>query len=96
MTFREVCKKHLVDNGLFEDQAEAVLSAIDAEDQESHEAYRTFNRECGGYPMQLRALYIAKANSAAADWIRENMPRHWALPMFDPSALEILDELGVP
>lgn len=33
----------------------------------------------------------------AADWLRKNMPLHWALPMFDPNEMKkILDEQGKP
>jgi hypothetical protein len=86
MTFREICRKHLVDNGLFEDQAEAALATLDEEAAKEPECTRTLNRDASDYPPSVAEIYLVKARHAAAEWIRANMPKHWALGMFEGPA----------
>lgn len=77
MTFREALGKRLVDSGLFEPQAAAVLVAFEADDTE-----RLLDRDTEGYPDQIMALLWLGVQRRVVEWIDANQPKHWARAVF--------------
>jgi len=83
MTWKEWMVKHLVDNGLFDSQAEAVVTAyLSAEGHDELSDLAGHAQE--GYPPQVTAVVLVGLHHAALEWIDANMPQHWARPMFLP------------
>ena len=82
MTIREKLKSMMFENGMFPEQAEAVLMGMEAD--ESHDALtEVFGKEIEGYPVQFLAVAWLTTRHAALDWIDENIPLAWYRPMFE-------------
>jgi len=71
----------LYDNGLFENQADAVLeNLMKSEAQEPMKG--RWNDSVEGYPKVLLVMGWIAAQDEAVKWIDANLPQHWARPMF--------------
>lgn len=93
MTIREFLTQHLTDNGLFDDEAAAVieLAARPQEQGGLPTMHHRLNDSLDGYPASFSAVLIMSIPRYALQWIDANKPKHWARPMFDPKQLaEIL------
>lgn len=81
-TIQEVLVGRLVENGLWKDQAEAVIEQVKARPGNDPMRDR-WNDEATGYPPPLMSVLWLSARQAAVEWIDENKPLHWARPMFN-------------
>lgn len=81
MTTREKLKKMLVDNGMFENQAEKVLEI--AIPKIAAATPITWDRPAEEYPEPLYNIMWFYVKTAAKEWIAENAPEAWYRPMFD-------------
>lgn len=83
MTILEWAHTHLTDGGLWPEEAVAILDSIH-QDGGDHARLlaSTMDKDMEGYPAVLIATVRACVDVAAADWLRENKPAHFALPVF--------------
>jgi hypothetical protein len=95
VTFKETLIKHLTDNGMFPDQANAVF------DQYSNDAGKPmagrWNKPTASEPNTVLAVLILSINDEAVRWIDENLPKAWYRPMFakdNPPQVEESDEVS--
>ena len=79
MTIEDTIKNKLIENGLFPDQANAVVYNLKKLDICMDGRW---SEDASGYPVQLLAVLWMSAKDEAVKWIDENKPRHWARPMF--------------
>ena len=75
-------RTELYNNGLFENQADAILSSLVS--QQDHPLSGRWNDATTEYPAPMLGLLRMEAKAAALEWIDKNMPLHWARPMFMP------------
>jgi len=81
MTIREMMETKLQENGLWPDEATAIMDAI--EDEKCAESMNgRWKDAADGYPPQLFAVSWMVVQTVAAKWLEENKPMHWARPMF--------------
>lgn len=81
MTIENALKKKLIDHGLWEEEANAVLEAAKADlINESMNGRWTDDEE--GYPSTILVAIWFNIKSIAVDWLRANKPNHLALSMF--------------
>lgn len=84
MTTKEKLKDMLVQNGMFESQAEKVLEIAIPKIEAATPEYRvTWNRPANEYPESVYKIMWTYARAAAKDWIAENAPKAWYRPIFD-------------
>lgn len=69
----------LYNNGLFENQAEAVLDRVIAQ---SEPMKGRWNDRVSDYPPAITTVLFLSAKLEAVKYIDENCPQHWARPMF--------------
>jgi len=81
MTIREKLEKELFNNGLFEDQATAIIDKY-AESELGKPMANRMNEDAEGYPDSVLTATWMAVKKIATDWIDENCPQHWARPMF--------------
>ena len=74
-TLRDQLVLFLVSNGLWPDEANAVMDIVVAE--KPHEEVK-FNSAVGDYPEQLVALLKMASARTAVAWIDEHKPEHFA------------------
>ena len=90
MTIREWFSKHLIKNGLWPHDAEAVLAKIetDATEDGFPSAKPTwliveiFEKNVEDYPPHLFAVMTLVVNNYAVTWIDANKPNHFARRRF--------------
>lgn len=84
MTTREKLKSMLVQKGMFDDEAEAVLAIAIPKIEAATPNYRiTWDRPEHEYPEPvLRAMWL-HVKQAAKEWITKNAPEAWYRPLFD-------------
>ena len=73
----------LYNNGLFEDQADAVLSKV--VNQKDSPMQGRWNDPASDYPPIMLSVLMLDVNASALEWIDNNAPRHWARPLFTPN-----------
>jgi hypothetical protein len=84
MTTKERLKDMLVQNGMFEDQAEKVLEIAIPRIESADPNYRiTWNRPADEYPEPVYKSMWLYVRAAAKEWLAENAPEAWFRPMFD-------------
>lgn len=81
MTMQQWAEKYLTDNGLWPDEAEAVVEAAKAE-KANESMERRWNDDIEGYPKQLLAVLTMPLRAEAVRWIDANKPQHFARMMF--------------
>lgn len=90
MTIRKWLENYLADNGLFPNQATAVVAAMIAE----HATYRSDMMagrwdDCAeDYPRPLLAVLCLDVRRHAVVWIDANIPQHWARVIFAQEAAD--------
>jgi hypothetical protein len=73
----------LVENGMFESQAEKVVDIAIPELNKLVDSYQiTFDRPADEYPSSLYAVLFIAIKPIALKWIEENLPQVWFKPMF--------------
>lgn len=83
-TLRENLEQRFCENGLWPDEAKAVLDLF-VEELKETEPYMHENigrRQADEYPAALSTLLYLRAKKHAVRYIDENKPQHWARPMF--------------
>lgn len=81
MTFREKSRQYLIENGLFEEQADGVLTDIEGI-KEFTALHEVWNKQDEGSPKTMWAVILLSVRKQAVTWIDANCPLHWARPMF--------------
>lgn len=81
MKIREKLLNLLYENGLFEDQALAVL-ALYEESEMGKVMKDRLDDDIEGYPATVLAGTWMGVCHYALKWIDSNLPQHWARPMF--------------
>lgn len=84
MTTKEKLKQMLIDNGMFPNQADAVLGeAIPRIEAVTPDYKITWDRPASEYPdVVFNAMWL-HVRDVAKHWIAENAPQAWYRPMFD-------------
>jgi hypothetical protein len=84
MTTKEKLKDMLVQNGMFEKQAEKVLDiAIPRIEALPPRERITWDRPAEEYPDVLYKIMWSEVKQAAKEWLAENAPEAWYRPIFD-------------
>lgn len=81
MTIREYLYNHLVERGMFPNQADAVLEKMMQDESQQAMAGR-WNESTGLYPVGLLVALCVTTNRFAVEWIDEYLPRAWYRPVF--------------
>lgn len=81
----------LYNNGLFEDQADAVLLSLVS--QQDHPMFGRWDDAATDYPPAMLGLLWMEAKASALEWIDKNMPLHWARPMFTPDVEGTIEKM---
>jgi hypothetical protein len=81
ITIESEIKDRLVDNGLFPDDADRVISAMKADEANEAMANR-WNDSPEGYPPQIMAIAWLSARHHALSWIDANLPLAWYRSLF--------------
>lgn len=71
----------LINNGLFPQDAEEILKRYISSDEAKPMACR-MNDDESSYPPQALAAVWLGIQHHALEWIDENVPEHWARPIF--------------
>lgn len=83
MTTKEKLIQILIDNGLFESQAEEVMEIAIPELNSLIENYSiTWNRPSEEYPDVIYNILFNSMKPTVLKWIEENKPQAWFKPMF--------------
>ena len=81
-TIEEKITERLVNNGLWPDEAKAVMELVKkAPENESMQGRWSENAEY--YPQQIMAMAWFSAKNHAIEWIDSNFPNHFARSMFE-------------
>lgn len=81
MTWMEWAIDQLVNNGMFEDQAKAVMAEV-VEHPATVSMKDRWNDSVDGYPPQMKAVCLVAIKTQALEWIDRNCPKAWFRPMF--------------
>lgn len=81
MTWLQWAIAQLVDRGMFETQAKAVMEAAMA-DPVNEAMQGRWNDAVDGYPPQMQAVCLVSIKSQALKWIDQNCPQAWFRAMF--------------
>jgi len=79
-TVKEIALKHLVKNGMFANDANAVLKAYQDRTPEMDGRWDDF---ADSDPFQLIVCLKIGINSVALEYIEENIPNAWFKPIFE-------------
>jgi ribonuclease I len=77
MTIRKRLETELVNHGLWPNEAEAVMTELEA-DEASKPMQGRWNEDETVYPPQLLAVVLMSAKTKAVEWIDRNKPMHFA------------------
>lgn len=84
MNFVEALKARLIENGLFESNADAIMK-IALEDKESFSEMRgRWGNNVDGYPVGFVNILFSTLRPIAYKWICENAPMAWFRVIFAP------------
>ena len=81
MTFNEIMKKFLVDNGMFDEQVSAVMDSATTHEMFSELKGRTHEDE-SSYPPIMRHICVISIKVVALEYIDEHCPKAWFRPCF--------------
>jgi len=85
-TFHDSAKNMLVQNGMFDADAETVINAMMKEEEYSNMRNR-WHEDTGNYPWMLLNVIMMQTHRYAYKWICENTPQAWFRPLFSPGAI---------
>ena len=85
MNTREKFEKMLQDRGMFPQQASEVMKIAMPIIDKAVDNYRfTWEQPADEYPETRYAIiYVSHVREIALEWLKENLPRAWFLPMFE-------------
>jgi hypothetical protein len=92
MTFRQALLKLLEDNGLFPNQAQAVLELY-MNHEMAVDMQGRIDEQVSVYPEILLDFAWSGVRLVAVEWIDKNMPLHWARPLLLDAPLYTPPEL---
>jgi hypothetical protein len=81
MTFEDKIKAMLVEHGMWDDQAEAVVEMLKADEINKSMVHR-WNDDVEGYPLSVLTILWMKAKHAAIEYIDTNCPEAFFRSMF--------------
>ena len=81
MTMQQWAEKYLTDNGLWPQEATAVVGAVKA-DRANESMEQRWNDGTEGYPKPLLDVLQMALRAEAVRWIDANQPQHFARTMF--------------
>lgn len=73
--------KMMIDNGLWPQEADAVLESVRTE-KNAEALAEVLNKTWEGYPRQLHAVAWITVKKMVVEYIDANKPQHFARPMF--------------
>jgi len=85
MTIREWLVDYCYQRGMFENDANAVVDAMMA-DEANESMNGRWNDKVSDYPRPLLAVLVLSLNRAAVAHIEKNCPKAWYKPLFDGTA----------
>ena len=80
MTLQETIKQRLIDNGVWEDEAVAIIEQAKTDKVLQHLQNR-WNDDIEGYPVQLLVATWYAVKRVAIEWLQVQSPKHFALWM---------------
>ena len=80
MNIEDTLKRELIDHGLWEKEADAILEEAKA-DPANELMKDRWTDDAEGYPRPLLGILWIGIKSKAVDWLKANKPDHWALSM---------------
>lgn len=78
-TIEQYFREYLESNGMFPQQADAVMLAVKGHDAAMEERW---SDDKSGYPSSLLAAILMRVNRSAVIWIDANLPDAWFRPIF--------------
>ena len=81
MKLREKLLQELVNNGLFDSEAAAVIARYEESEMGAPIKGR-LDDDASGYPESVYITTWIGVKHTALEWIDETCPQHWARPMF--------------
>ena len=81
MTFEDKVKEMLVENGMFDNMADAVLEAVKTDEANEAMADR-WQDDIESYPSVMLAVLWVSTERHAVEWIDANLPMAWFRPLF--------------
>lgn len=82
MTIEEKLKSMLVENGMFDEWADAVIARL-KEDVVGATMRGRWGDSVEGYPVQLLTGLWLSTKRIALEWLNENHPQAWFKPVFE-------------
>ena len=82
MTIRQALTETLVNHGLWPEEAQRVLDAFEADDDNDPMRGR-WHEQVTAYPPTLLAVLAVSAKDAAIAWLKANKPKHFALMILE-------------
>lgn len=79
-TVRQVMKDMLVNNGMFEEQADEVMKVAERDIDSMNE---NWGKEADSYPKVIITLTQSHVKRITLKWINENAPEAWFKPLFE-------------
>lgn len=76
MTWEQFAEQHLIENGMFESQAKAVVERA-MENKDLQPLQGRWNDAIDGYPRPTQVLFVRTLRRIAVEWIEENCPNMW-------------------
>lgn len=82
LSIKGMMVKMMIDNGLFEEDAESVISRVMEADDQKLMAVRWLDNK-DDYPSFLGDVIYKMVHREVLSWMDEFYPKHWARPMFE-------------
>jgi len=82
MTIKEKIKELLVNNGMFENQAEDVITLV-VSDKTNEAMIGRWDDDVLDYPAIMLQILWSSTRRIAIKWIDDNLPSAWFRPMFE-------------
>lgn len=90
MNFYDTLRKYLIDNGMFDSQADAVMQIAVKDDSFSNMNGR-WNDDASGYQNGFTNILTALLRPIAYRWICDNAPQAWFRAVFSPGVAGLKD-----
>ncbi len=86
-TIEERLRERLINNGLFDFQADEILSAVKS-DPVNETMLGRWGDEATGHPVELMAVVWYNTKRHALAWTEKNFPMAWYRPLFQDTPKE--------
>jgi hypothetical protein len=87
MTFHEYAIQYLTNNGMFDDQASAVVGMAKTHSLFTEFGERRFSDNTSDYPQPMMSVFLVSLNRVAVEWIDANCPNAWFRGVFAEDAV---------